>query len=91
MKAFRHGAVRAVLVLATLAPVSALAQAVTGTGGGPTSTVTAPNTSPTGRTMPPAGGAAGLATAGEDRRDRTPVQKEDDKISNGICIGCGPK
>ncbi len=67
----------------TAAP--AFAQATTGTGGGPTSTVTAPNTSATGRTMPPA------ATAGEPRGKRTQEQKVDDKITRGICIGCGPK
>lgn len=70
---------------------SALAQAATGTGGGPTSTVTAPNTSAVGRTMPPAGGDAGAATATDDRRQRTPEQKHDDKITKGICVGCGPK
>ncbi|GJE40352.1 hypothetical protein [Methylobacterium persicinum] len=73
----------------TAAP--AFAQATTGTGGGPTSTVTAPNTSATGRTMPPAGGDAGAATAGEPRGKRTQEQKVDDKITRGICIGCGPK
>lgn len=70
---------------------AALAQATTGTGGGPGSTVTAPNTSTVGRTMPPAGGDAGAATAGESRERRTQEQKVDDKITQGICIGCGPK
>lgn len=73
----------------TTAPAGA--QATTGTGGGPTSTVTAPNTSATGRTMPPAGGDAGAATAGDNREHRTQEQKVDDKITRGICIGCGPK
>jgi len=81
----------AMLMLAAGAPWPAWAQAQTGTGGGPTSTATAPNTSAVGRTMPPAGGDAGLATTGDDRRSRTPEQKQDDKISRGICIGCGPK
>ena len=71
--------------------IAALAQATTGTGGGPTSTVTAPHTSAVGRTMPPAGGDAGAATAGDNRERRTQEQKVDDKITQGICIGCGPK
>ncbi|GJD36153.1 hypothetical protein [Methylobacterium aerolatum] len=91
MTAPRPVPIRAILVLGILAPVSALAQPATGTGGGPTTTVTAPNTSAVGRTMPPAGGDAGLATADENRRVRTPEQKQDDKITKGICIGCGPK
>jgi hypothetical protein len=72
-------------------PVPAFAQATTGTGGGPASTITAPNTSVTGRTMPPAGGDASASTAGDNRERRTPEQKVDDKITRGICIGCGPK
>lgn len=72
-----------------LAPAAAFAQAQTGTGDGPGTTVTAPNTSVVGRTMPP-GRGAGSATA-DERRERTPQQMQDDKISQGICIGCGPK
>ena len=41
-------------LLPMLAATAAAAQSQTGTGGGPTSTVTAPHTSPVGRTMPPA-------------------------------------
>jgi hypothetical protein len=41
--------------------------------------------------MPPAGGNAGSATADDDRERRTNIQKTDDKITRGICIGCGPK
>ena len=67
----------------------ALAQAETGTGGSPASTVTAPNTSRVGRTMPPSTGA-GAATA-DDRRTRTPNEKQDDQLMRGICIGCSPK
>ncbi|TXN46470.1 hypothetical protein [Methylobacterium sp. WL7] len=82
-----------ILGLAALLPVlantAASAQAQTGTGGGPTSTITAPHTSSVGQTMPPASGA-GAATV-NDRRDRTRQQIEDDKISQGICIGCAPK
>ena len=67
----------------------AQAQAETGTGGSPASTVTAPNTSRVGRTMPPSTGA-GAATA-DDRRTRTPNEKQDDQLMRGICIGCSPK
>jgi hypothetical protein len=76
-------------LLPMLAATAAAAQSQTGTGGGPTSTVTAPHTSPVGRTMPPAAGD-GAATA-DDRRERTQQQIQDDKISQGICIGCSPK
>ncbi|MGU3537877.1 hypothetical protein [Methylobacterium sp. A54F] len=70
-------------------PAAAQAPAQTGTGGGPTSTVTAPNTSTVGRTKPP-GAAAGGATSA-DREERTPQMKQDDKIQKGICIGCGAR
>ncbi|MCJ2055749.1 hypothetical protein MKL09_04180 [Methylobacterium sp. J-048] len=76
-------------LLPMLAATAAAAQSQTGTGGGPTSTVTAPHTSPVGRTMPPVSGA-GEATP-NDRRNRTREQIQDDKISQGICIGCSPK
>lgn len=75
--------------LALAAPTGVLAQAQTGTGGGPSSTVTAPNTSTVGRTMPPSG--AGGAAPREDRTERTPQMREDDRIQKGICIGCGAK
>lgn len=76
--------------LAVATPVAAQGPQ-TGTGGGPTSTVTAPNTSAVGRTMPPAGGG------GLDRIDRgearsiereTRTERRNDKIDTGICIGC---
>ncbi|WP_336489497.1 hypothetical protein [Methylobacterium nigriterrae] len=79
----------ALMLGALAAPAAAQAPAETGTGGGPASTVTAPNTSSVGRTKPP-GAAAGAATPA-DRVERTPQQKEDEKIQKGICIGCGPK
>lgn len=79
-------------VLAVAVATSAAAQGPqTGTGGGPTSTVTAPNTSAVGRTMPPAGGG------GLERIDRsesrsidreTKTERKDDAIDTGICIGC---
>ncbi|MEH3119074.1 MAG: hypothetical protein PGN25_16170 [Methylorubrum populi] len=75
--------------MATAFAASAAAQAPTqtGTGGGPGSTIYVPNTSSVGRTMPPAGG-------GGERRDSTVseresrMEKKDDKIDTGICIGC---
>ena len=87
----RLAGILALPVLMLLAPSAASAQAaVTGTGGGPASTIYAPNTSSVGQTMPPTG-AAGAATAGANREARTAEQKEADKITRGICIGCGPK
>ncbi|GBU18874.1 MULTISPECIES: hypothetical protein [Methylobacterium] len=70
-----------------IAGASAQPAASTGTGGGPASTSTAPNTSTVGRTMPPAG--AGGTERGTP--ERTEMQKKDDGIQKGICIGCGPK
>ncbi|WP_342149953.1 hypothetical protein [Methylorubrum sp. SB2] len=80
-------------ILTTAFATAAAAQTApqTGTGGGPTSTVTAPNTSAVGRTMPPAGGG------GLDRIDRsesrsidreTKTERKNDAIDTGICIGC---
>lgn len=86
---------RTILTLAALAAVLAAsatsAQDRTGVGGGPTGTVTAPNKSAVGQTKPPTGGDAGAATADAPRDARTPRQDQDDKISQGICIGCGAK
>jgi hypothetical protein len=73
----------------TILQAAAQAPAQTGTGGGPTSTVTAPNTSAVGRTKPPGGGRR-RRHARRPRR-RTPQQKEDDQIQKGICIGCNAK
>ena len=67
----------------------ALAQAQTGTGGGPTSTITAPNTSSVGQTVPRPG--AGGATDLGNREARTGNEKKDDQLMRGICIGCSPK
>ncbi|GJD77037.1 hypothetical protein [Methylobacterium gregans] len=83
---------RTLLILAALAaPTGAWAQSQTGTGGGPTSTVTAPNASSVGRVMPRPGAGGVGADAQLDRTDRTPQMKADDKIQKGICIGCGAK
>lgn len=81
--------VAAALVIA--APTGARAQAQTGTGGGPTSTVTAPNASSVGRVMPRPGAGGAEADTRTDRVERTQQMKADDKIQKGICIGCGAK
>ncbi|KMO33162.1 hypothetical protein VQ02_21670 [Methylobacterium variabile] len=68
---------------------AALAQSLpdqTGTGGGPRSTITAPNTSSVGRTKPPSGGTD--ATLERRIDDRTRQERIDDQIDTGICIGC---
>ena len=59
----------------------------TGTGGGPRSTITAPNTSSVGQVVP----HPGRPDARLERRidDRTAVERADDRIDNGICVGCG--
>ncbi|ACA20573.1 conserved hypothetical protein [Methylobacterium sp. 4-46] len=72
---------------ALLAPAAARAQSDadrTGTGGGPRSTITAPHTSSSGRTMP----------RGDDRalergiEGRTREERRDDAIDGTICAGC---
>ena len=83
---------RTLMILAVLAaPGGAWAQAQTGTGGGPTSTVTAPNASSVGRVMPRPGSGGVEADDRTERSERTPMMKTDDKIQKGICIGCGAK
>ncbi|KAA0123792.1 hypothetical protein CIW48_11855 [Methylobacterium sp. P1-11] len=77
------------LLLPVLATGAALAQVQTGTGGGPASTATAPNTSSVGRVMPPSRGAG--AETPDDRLERTPREADNDKLMRGICIGCAPK
>ncbi|MGE7415518.1 hypothetical protein [Methylobacterium tarhaniae] len=78
-------------LIGALVSAGSLAQAQglpdqTGTGGGPRSTITAPNTSSVGQTLPP----AGSADRGLERRidDRTRQERIDDRIDSGICIGC---
>lgn len=68
-----------------VASAQAQAPAQTGTGGGAASTVTAPNTSSVGQTVPRPGRDAEMER-NLDRR--TPQQAKDDEISKGICIGC---
>lgn len=58
--------------------------ALTGTGGGPETTVTAPYTAPTGRTVPD--GAAAAPT--NDPSVRTERQRDFDRVLEGICVGC---
>ncbi|NGM33193.1 hypothetical protein G4G93_04480 [Methylobacterium sp. DB0501] len=59
----------------------------TGTGGGPRSTITAPNTSSVGQVMP----HPGRTDERLERRidDRTREERVDDRIDSGICAGCG--
>lgn len=74
----------AILGLSFLVGLAEAQAAVTGTGGGPETTVTAPNTSTTGQTVPP--GAAGAPIV--DPNERTERQKRLDRVLNGICQGC---
>ncbi|MBO1022774.1 hypothetical protein IPV08_22710 [Methylobacterium sp. SD274] len=74
----------AILGLSFLMGLSEARAAVTGTGGGPETTVTAPHTSTTGQTVPP--GAAGAPIV--DPNERTDRQKRLDRVLNGICQGC---
>lgn len=84
------------LLTGALAAAGSLAQAQvqaqtlpdqTGTGGGPRSTITAPNTSSVGQVVP----HPGRPEAGLERRidDRTRQERADDRIDAGICVGCG--
>ena len=74
-------------LLGTVQP--ALAQAVdeTGTGGGPRSTITAPYTTSDGTTKP-RGDALGPETRREREEERR-IERQDDRIDSGICVGCG--
>ncbi|CAO4178836.1 hypothetical protein [Methylorubrum aminovorans] len=75
------------LTAVLVVPAVAQGPAQTGTGGDPASTIYAPNTSPVGRTMPPAG--AGGARRDSNNPDReTAMERKNDKIDTGICIGC---
>ena len=79
-------AVALVAAVASSLSGQALAQAQTGTGGGPSTTITAPHTSSVGQTVPRPGGA-GADNLG-DRETRTANEKKDDQLMRGICIGC---
>ncbi|MGU3536964.1 hypothetical protein [Methylobacterium sp. A54F] len=58
----------------------------TGTGGGPTSTITAPNTNTLGVTKPP-GTSLGAPAEGQ-RQVEQRVFSSDRKIERSICSGC---
>ena len=76
------------LALALLAPLPALAQvSETGTGGGPASTIKAPNTTGTGQTVPKPGALGPNETATVSPQMRREAKRED-AIMKGICIGC---
>ncbi len=70
--------------LACLAGAGEARAAVTGTGGGPETTITAPHTRPSGQTVPP--GASAAPT--HDPEARTERHRELDRVLNGICRGC---
>ncbi|GEP08936.1 hypothetical protein [Methylobacterium gnaphalii] len=77
------------IVLALLAPAGAFAEVrpdQTGTGGGPTSTITAPNTNALGVTKPP-GVEEGPETP-QERRELERIERRNQRIENGICDGC---
>jgi hypothetical protein len=81
----------AVLAALSLAlPATLAAQTVapdeTGTGGGPASTITAPNTNSLGVTKPPGTslGPGEVPSREEQRRERALT----DKIDRSICDGC---
>lgn len=80
----------ALLALGLLAPLPAFAQASvseTGTGGGPASTIRAPNTSAVGQTVPKPGSLGPDETGTVTPRNRQ-EEKREDQIMKGICIGC---
>ena len=74
------------LLAGSAAPGLAQRSSETGTGGGPSSTVTAPNTTSVGQTKPP--GSAAAPESPEARENRKRIEKRDDAIETGICIGC---
>ncbi|HEV7439050.1 MAG TPA: hypothetical protein VGN94_05410 [Methylobacterium sp.] len=85
----RSGPIRGLAI--TLGFLSGLTQAaaqtaVTGTGGGPDTTITAPHTSAVGQTLPPGTAAAPIVDPGA----RTDRQKDLDGVLKGICTGCRP-
>ncbi|WP_342166743.1 hypothetical protein [Methylobacterium sp. SD21] len=79
------------LIASLMLPGSALAQSrvapdETGTGGGPRSTITAPNTNSLGVTKPPGTsmGPGEVPSSREQRRERALTNR----IDNSICDGC---
>ena len=87
---------RANLLIVTMAlsgamavPAFAAPADVTGTGGGPTTAAKAPYTTSTGSTVPRPGTIDGAEAGRIDRK--TPEDKVDNSITQGICVGCAPK
>ena len=78
----------AALALAGVTPLAAqtVAPDQTGTGGGPASTITAPNTNSLGVTKPPGTslGPGEIPSRKERRRERALT----DRIDDSICDGC---
>ena len=74
------------LALPTALTAQPLAPDQTGTGGGPTSTIMAPNTNRLGVTKPPGTslGPGEIPSRREERRERALT----DKIDDSICDGC---
>lgn len=81
----------ALAALAGLVSSQALAEPtdLTGTGGGPTTAAKAPYTTATGATVPHPGALDSARTGDIDRTTRRDAVN--DKVIQGICIGCGPK
>ncbi len=77
------------LALLSLAGPAAAQANLTGTGGGPLSTQTAPNTTAVGVTKPPSRDASPTWRDSPDRRTREELKNE--MIESSICIGCGTK
>ncbi len=76
----------AALILSASTAAWAQAPSETGTGGGPASTARAPNTTAVGQTKPP--GSAAAPEGPQDRQRRDEIEKKNDAIQSGICIGC---
>lgn len=84
---FARSTLSVALLLAAL-PAAAQTQApdLTGTGGGPTTTITAPYTNREGVTKPPgdALGPRDMSSAAAERREERAIER----IENSICAGC---
>ena len=76
----------AALVLSGPAAAQAVAPDRTGVGGGPASTITAPNTNSLGVTMPP-GDSLGPREE-PSRKERRRERARTDGIEDSICDGC---
>lgn len=76
----------AILALPAAASAQATAPDQTGTGGGPASTITAPNTNRLGVTKPPGDslGPGAVPPPAAERRERALT----DRIEGSVCDGC---